>query len=254
MYAIRPARAKNTPKLQGIYIFGPMDSSANDLWQTTQCQASLRGEGSSRQDEQWFERTGRMFAKEPDAEWSHTIKACQGIISFDAVLCQGPSHSLTVSDVEGSKSAWYTSPGLYTPPRVATHALGGCDECGKSPESFGTMKSSSIEVFPLLAPVPLHSSNTKAAKMPNVSQLGLEKKLLVRCSKCLKNRYCECCHKWWCEDCYQPESQGNRALSRPPNFNDVEQKIANKRNKVHVGLCTKTCLREDLASGAGTED
>jgi len=58
-----------------------------------------------------------------------------------------------------------------------------------------------VDRFPLLAPPTLHSSTTKAAKTPSGGP-GQEKSLLVRCYDCLRGRYCESCHVWWCENCY----------------------------------------------------
>lgn len=224
LYTIRPSRPADTPKLKGLYMFGPKDTSSRTRLQNKQhigpcgrgavnsrgaqigAQWNAKSEDALAEDiaknsDNWFGRSGKLFPRLISPEWAEILQACRGIISFDAVLCAGPRHSdmKTVLDT--------TYPHYHIPPRVATHALDGCNGCGRAPEGLSKLGHSNIDGFPLLAPPTLHSSTTKAAKTPPRS-LGYEKKLLVRCIDCLRSRYCESCHKWWCEDCYEVNNNG----------------------------------------------
>ena len=160
-------------------------------------------------------------------EWAEVLQACQGINSFDAIICAGPRHSA----IEAVAAEEY--PDFRIPPRIATHALDGCNGCGRAPEGLSGLRHSSLDLFPLLAPPVLHSSTTRAAKTPPRG-LGPEKKLLVRCVDCLRTRYCESCHKWWCEDCYEVRDRGHpfvQVVGEEPN-----------NVKVHMGPCVESCL------------
>ncbi|KAL3424190.1 hypothetical protein PVAG01_03471 [Phlyctema vagabunda] len=228
-YAVRPSRPKNTPRLEGLYIFGPKDPSParfrrkpddNLAISSTPVQGGIlstrgaqigaewnRKSGDAlwqalEDADRWFERSGQVVSRQILDRWADTLHACHGIISFDAVLCCGPRHSPAVgvrpeSDTSG-----------YLPPAVATFSIDGCSGCGSSPEGFSRYRSSPIERFPLLSPLPLQSSSAKSAKAPLNYPHGVEKKLLVRCADCLRQRHCNSCQRWWCENCYKVQAPG----------------------------------------------
>jgi len=67
--------------------------------------------------------------------------------------------------------------------------------------------------FPLLAPPPMHSANLKVAMCPagqpvntrlaSISSATYDKaRFIPRCFDCIRDRFCTCCHRWWCESCY----------------------------------------------------
>lgn len=264
LYAIRPSRPANTPKLQGLYLFGPKDASIisgtyqqrktrteslHDTAMPSQgaqigAQWNAKSEGAlaeiTRSGDKWFERNGKLFLRQVSPEWAEVMQACHRIISFDAVLCSGPRHSVQkeVTNLERSLP--------YTPPRVATHALDGCSGCGGAPEGLSRLGHSNLDRFPLLAPPALHSSTPKAAKTPSGGR-SYEKSLLVRCSDCLRTRYCERCHKWWCERCYDAtdDSTSNKILEGRP-----VGATSGKHAKVHMGLCVESCLVSQMILGA----
>jgi hypothetical protein len=274
LYAIRPSRPASMPKLQGIYIFGPKDSPVPARRQIRQCpqERALNGTVPSPGGlmtsqgarigaqwnaksgdvlaaeiarDKWFERSGKIFPGIISSDWASVVQACQGIISFDAVLCAGPRHTV-LQAVGGTKSAWYNKPEFYIPPKVATHALDGCSGCGRAPEGLSKLGFATMDRFPLLAPPTLHSSTTKAAKTPSRG-IDHEKKLLVRCIDCLRNRYCESCHQWWCEDCY--EVANSRRNPKQPYHVVFESAQSDKTVKVHMGLCVERCLVGKMMSG-----
>ncbi|KAH8666049.1 hypothetical protein BGZ60DRAFT_377997 [Tricladium varicosporioides] len=235
-YAIRPSRAPNTPKLEALYIFGPKDALPVSRFRrhvnryppgiapidTVPHYAGVvysygaqigtgwnMRSGDTLADEmkkngdKWYQRSGKVITKPPSHEWAETIRACMGIVSFDAVLCNGPRHSLPVTTEEQrNETPWYQLRNAHLPPRIATCAVRSCCNCKTSPEGSSVFGRSPMERFPLLAPPPLHASSARAAKAP-AAEDTTDKKLLVRCLDCLRNRYCESCHKWWCEDCYE---------------------------------------------------
>lgn len=280
LYAIRPSRAENTPRIQAIYLFGHKDTTTsprtnrkiqNEIASTptprthshagvTSSQGAQIGaerntkpEDFARNSENWFGHSGKLFSKDQwnkmvSAEWAPVIQACKGIISFDAVVCSGPRHSAsTQTAVEGSKPAWYNHPELYIPPRIATYSIDGCNGCGKAPEGLSKL-GCDMDRLPLLAPPTIHSSTTKAAKTP-FDGISIEKRLLVRCVTCLHNRYCEGCHKWWCEDCYEinPGYNLHQSWNLRTELADSEKNV-----KVHMGLCVESCLVGEMMSGAGS--
>lgn len=279
LYAIRSSRAANTPRLHGIYIFGPKDivvssrthrQNRNDH-SVTSCRSSHGGVMSSqgaqigaewnaksesalaediaRNSDKWFGRSGKLFSRMISTEWAEVIQSCEGIISFDAVVCNGPRHTAFIPKVvNGSAPVWYNNPELAISPRVATYALDGCHGCGKAPEGLSSLRCSTIDRLPLLSPPTIHSSTIKAAKQP-LQGIGIEKKLLVRCIDCLRTRYCEGCHKWWCEDCYETSSGYS---SNQPWDLGFESAHSDKTVKVHMGLCVENCLVGEMMSGAGS--
>ncbi|KAH0542846.1 hypothetical protein FGG08_002800 [Glutinoglossum americanum] len=271
-HAVRPSRAPNTPKLKGLYVFGPRDpaplpktkifSTPKDLasparppfdvgsfstfgaqigavW-NERCQNTPF---SSIQDgDAWFQPTGRMLLQTPpvpSVEWAETVRSCEGIISFDAVLCRGPRHGFPTYNDTHDPSNHPTEHSLR--PAIATIALGstGCARCHSAPEIPSIYGVSPDEQFPLLAPPPLHSSRIRAAKMPSLAAYDGEMRLLIaRCEDCLRNRWCELCNKWWCEDCYAIPPNGTRRETGP--VASLEGSLTGNANtslKVYNGFC-----------------
>ena len=218
-------------------------------------------EGMARDGERWYQKRGKVLPKLPSLEWANVMLACCGIISFDAVLCGGPRHStfesphLDTSDVTTIPSTPYLSA------RVASYAIRGCESCHTAPEGISKFNLSPMEQFPLLSPPPSHSSSTRSAKAPFISNndVSPDRKLLVRCLDCLRNRYCESCHKWWCEECYSIPNHGVIASTLPQPWEAVcstsgaASEVLDKENvKVHMGLCVEDCLVGEMMSGAGS--
>jgi hypothetical protein len=111
---------------------------------------------------------------------------------------------------------------------------------------LATFGRSPLECFPLLAPPPLHASTHRAGKAPFVNTRN--KQFIARCSDCLRVRYCESCHKWWCEDCYElPDIPPNTKELLGSSKGRAEQDI-----KVHMGLCIENCLAPSMMAGAGS--
>jgi hypothetical protein len=208
-----------------------------------------------RSGDKWYGKSGKVIAKPPSPEWANTLQACQGIISFDAVLCRGPRHSLPITTEKDQKSApWYRNMEAHISARIATHAVKGCCKCGTSPEGFSEFGLSRMEQFPLLAPPPLHDSTVKSAKAPPRDDTN-NGKLLVRCFDCLRNRYCESCHKWWCEDCYEASDATDNLSPTAQPWDSVGSTTSGQLEenvKVHMGLCVETCLVVEMMSGAGS--
>ena len=283
MYAVRPSRPAGTPKLKSLYVFGPKDATPNPSAsrgttvsldstgaaaggitysqgaqigaQWNQTSRDVLTEEMLRNGDKWYSKTGKVLWKSPSADWDSTLVACQGIISFDAVLCNGPRHSV-VPDEKGHSQAktWYHKPSAHFSSKIATHSLGGCQTCGVAPERFSLFGSSPLDNFPLLAPPPLHASTTKAAKIPF---MGSGSKLLLRCMDCLRNRFCESCQKWWCEDCYEVPNNNQPVHvfleldlgTDAVRYNSERQE---QNVKVHMGLCVEECLDAEMMSGAGS--
>lgn len=204
-YAVRSTRPENTPRVKGIYYFDPQPHNTEwDLGSRSRyfhdfVRFGRTPSSNTEAEDPWYSPTGLMFKKLPSQEWAETLKACEGIIAFDAVLCRGPRH-------DPGKTASYISPA------IATVALGpaGCDTCHSSPESPGIFGRSPVSELPLLDPVPLHSSMIRAAQMPKTINGSTLPSLFVRCVACLKGRWCERCHKWWDEDCYTTSTIAQR--------------------------------------------
>jgi hypothetical protein len=283
IYALRPSRSADAPKLQGLYIFGakdrlpvprvtrhvnkyppgiaPIDTlpsyggviysqGAQIGAQWNQKSGDALAEELEGGSDKWYQANGKVISKPPSPEWATTMLACQGFISFDAVLCHGPRHSAAASADQGSKAPWYRSRCAHISARVATHSIGGCVGCGKAPEGHSKFGTTPLSRFPLLAPPPLHSSTAKSAKKPLSPN---DDQILARCMDCLKGRFCENCHKWWCEDCYEvPENSYSQVSPQP--WETVGSPLGGhpeKHVKVHMGLCVEDCLVAEMMSGAG---
>ncbi|KAL2279205.1 hypothetical protein FJTKL_13586 [Diaporthe vaccinii] len=233
--AVRPSRPEGTPRLKGLYIFGAKDppcltgdtaaignggNATAAGWNQRSHQAL--SDVLHQPSDLWYDRKGTVVPRPVPTEWASTILACAGLISFDAVLCRGPRHFN--SPAFGQVSIGPSSPPSPQVPSswaVATHALDGCAGCGAAPEgwtvwgeSAGTDGDDDTCRFPLLAPPPVHSSNTKVACCPSGADVKPsrsggsnrteQRRFLARCMECLRDRYCWGCNKWWCEKCYVP--------------------------------------------------
>ncbi|CAL3968931.1 hypothetical protein PZA11_004885 [Diplocarpon coronariae] len=269
IYAVRPSRPAD-PKLHALYIFGARDTppiprfpraGPADIWaadggvfstpgaqigaQWNQKSGDILANELACGADRWYQAGGKVLTKTPSLGWANTVSSCHGFISFDAVVCNGPRHSPGTSDSK-QHTPWYRSEGAHLSSRVATHSISGCSSCGKAPEGIAKFNYSSPNRFPLLAPPPLHNLTAKAAKAPFSL---FEDKLLLRCMECLRDRFCESCHRWWCEDCYQvPET-----ISGPSRFLENADVIArsDQKLKVHMCLCVEHCLVLEMMSGAG---
>jgi hypothetical protein len=284
IYALRPPRPPHKPTIQGIYVFGAKDAPQSPQRLVSRHPSGVEPSGTAfsrggvmyshgaqigaywnlkstdalaeqivRGGDKWYQKSGKVIAKPPSNYWANILQTCEGIISFDAVLCNGPRHSPGTPDEHQNADSlpWYYRSDHHLPPRVATYAVGGCASCGTSPEGYSKFGVSPMKNFPLLAPPPLHSSTTKAAKTPFEES---DSKLMVRCRDCLLGRYCESCFKWWCEDCYQIPHVIHGAPPTPP-WEAVGGNISahsEKQIKVHIGLCVEDCLIAEMMTGAGS--
>jgi hypothetical protein len=281
-YAVRSSRPEGTPKLKGLYVFGPMDprptpepaigrrrsptrypdSPPSGVMNALGAQLGAEWNRKSqealsfdlqRTDDKWYQPSGRMFKRTPVSDWAETLQACEGIIHFDAVLCRGPRHD-PQNFVGLDTEAIHHQHSSYLPPTVATVALGtdGCAKCGSCPEGPATFGQSPSHHLPLLAPPRLHSPSIRAAQMPHCKDGSGPPPLYIRCDACLKHRHCERCSKWWDETCYSP---GTRTELQQTELLQDWQTATEARTKdeikVHMGLCVDTCLVGEMMSGSG---
>ncbi|EKG20105.1 hypothetical protein MPH_02605 [Macrophomina phaseolina MS6] len=227
-YAVRPTRPAGTPRLKALYVFGakdpgPATESAPKKKQRSPPRtpagvmstlgAQIGAEWNQRSSDalssalarsehhKWYQPAGRVLRKRPSPEWAETLRACEGIIFFDAVLCRGPRHDL----------ADPSSQNAYLPPAVASIALGpsGCQSCHSCQEGPAVFGRSPAHHLPLLSPPPLHASSIQSAQKPAVSPGHPYPKLIARCEDCVRGRWCERCNKWWDEKCYAGSAHPN---------------------------------------------
>ncbi|OAX82144.1 hypothetical protein ACJ72_03500, partial [Emergomyces africanus] len=225
-YAVRSSRPKGTPRVKGIYHFTPKDDSQSALHGRQQSYhisavAKKDRPGTHQSDNQlcnsaemsctakdnhhdqlewrhpWYKPSGKVLRKPISSGWAQTMQLCNGIISFDAVLCRSPQHQPFFS-VEGNDA----QPPTYLSPAIATVALGprGCEGCRTSVERPAVWNHSPDHQFPLLSPLPIHSSRITAAKSP-VLFPNDEPTLIMQCRECLVDRWCNRCGSWWCSVC-----------------------------------------------------
>lgn len=225
-HAVRPTRPEGMPKVKGIYHFTPRNAPRSpsrakyrDWWSSQiASSASRSAETSAVPDsdsslDDWYKPSGKLLKGSIEEGWAQTLKKCEGIIAFDAVLCRGPRHNVDLFSSSNENGPQPDGPLLG--PAIATVALGpsGCDRCHKAPEGFATWGQSPDEQFPLLSPPPLHSSKISAARCPVVP--GHDSPLLLaRCNDCVTDRWCHRCNKWFCSSCLpQPGRVNTRSLS-----------------------------------------
>ena len=239
-YAVRPTRPKGTPRVKAIYLFSPRTSNAHlpsragyHAWwkyssdgrrsssssssasSSSASSASSLASSSSRshvycRSNEWYSPSGQILSTKRNAldmsSWAQTLQKCLGIISFDAVLCRGLRHHIDSFSPGGR-----IPEGSFLGPAIATVALGprGCDGCHTAPEGPSIWGQSPDEQFPLLNPVPLHSSTTSVAKRPPLYP-DQHPVLIARCADCLTDRWCRRCNKWFCSACL-PRTESNTA-------------------------------------------
>ncbi|KAL2016343.1 hypothetical protein VTK56DRAFT_3855 [Thermocarpiscus australiensis] len=205
-YACRESRPEGTPRLKGLYVFGPRDSVAGSsprddgrspspaspaqvaaAW-NSRSQRALTA-ALAEEPEAWYSRRGSQFPYRISSEWAATLVACAGIIAFDSVLCTGPRHFNSPAwgtvNVEGLNAGNSTAAASVPHFNVATHSLGGCASCGSAPEGWTVWgeealtsqldsdgrrtsdgRITDIGRFPLLAPPPMHSATLRVAMCP----------------------------------------------------------------------------------------
>lgn len=278
-YITRPTRAEGTPKLRGLYFFGPRDSARPVIWQQRDRPAPSLGvmesEGaqigaewnrkssvalgtSIRDDEtRWYGCTGRIM-KRPLSDWPDTLQTCKDIVNFDAILCRGPRHDITKVDSSD-----------FLQPAIATVALGdvGCETCGSCPEGPATFAESPEYMMPLLSPPPSHSSMLRAAQRPQ-SVGSRFPRLILRCEDCLRGRWCERCNRWWCEECYREpvnriqrtelqqvelrEQLRNDGIDSVTRMDGLTGGARGHQVRIYSKLCVERCLVSEMMQGAGS--
>jgi hypothetical protein len=271
-YIVRPTRAEGTPKLKALYVFGsrstrllpePVERSEDALGIMSSQGAQIGAEHAlwsseptklrfASDEDLWYSSSGRVL-KRPLSDWPETLQVCKGLIQFDATLCRGPRHDITKVD---SKD--------FLQSTIATVALGpsGCETCHSSPEGPAHFGETNNTAFPLLGPAPLHSSTVRAAIRPTPDASVKYPPLILRCQDCLRDRWCEQCNRFWCEDCYTiPTSRSisigtfNEQLSPPTNADaarDSRPWVSSQTTKVFSRLCVEHCLVVEMMSGAGS--
>ncbi|EXJ66947.1 uncharacterized protein A1O5_10142 [Cladophialophora psammophila CBS 110553] len=289
----RLSRPEGTPRLQGLYVFTPPSSLSQeqafdfshafhynfDTVGTIDPEgvqlgghAPTNGGARSRDVEPWYDASGHVISQGRAARtsWEETLQTCQGIISFDAVLCTH-MHADMASVLHPASREYLTDnkPGI---PPLASVALGprGCASCGRSPHGAPVWGESDLRAFPLLWPPPHTGKLVDAVRPPlRLAEDGriLPQRLIVSCTWCLTNRHCDSCHQWWCADCYNPERSKRLAyvenLEHPggPNLTSRMDRgedltppggfLANSDPlKVFNGLCVETCLVAKCTAGA----
>lgn len=281
-YAVRPSRPKGTPRVKGIYMFGPRDRLCEPEPTRAPSPSTSRGIMSSqgaqigaewnekssralntalaRTADRWYQSSGRMITKRPSPDWAEIVQACEGLISFDAVLCRGPRHDPSKAYVREGAASTMSHPGAFLRPTIATVALGpaGCETCHSTSEGPAIYGDSPASHFPLLSPIPLHGSSLRAAKIPHTIDGSQPPPLFMRCEDCLRGRWCERCHKWWDERCYAGSTLAQRTELQQTELaetltNDGTISIIPKQTiKVHMGLCVDHCLVVEMMAGAGS--
>jgi hypothetical protein len=282
-YAVRPTRPAGTPGLKGLYFFGPrepvpvQESPRKKKRSSTPSRGVLASPGAqigaewnqksvetlnavlARTEDKWYQSTGRMISKSPSLEWAETLQACEGIISFDAVLCRGPRHDSTKSFASASLTTGGANPASYLRPAVATIALGfGCETCHTCTEGPAIFGRSPVSYLPLLSPLPRHSCSVRAAQMPHTIDGSSAPPLFARCEECLKSRWCQRCHKWWDENCYAGSALAQRTELQQTEYtesvgsNGITTLVPQQIIKVHMGLCVEHCLVGEMMAGAGS--
>ena len=286
-YAVRPSRPEKTPKLKGLYFFGPSDHTLNGgrepshgnspsipstgVMSSAGAQLGMQWNHKSHQTlstslamdgDQWYHASGKMITKPYLPEWASVLDLCRGIIAFDAVLCRSFRHELKPVDRSPTDSELSTAAGTAKVPEhcispsVAIFALGptGCAQCHTSPEGPAVLGTSPVEHLPLLAPPPRHSSTVKAAQSL-ISSTCITPPFFARCAECLFNRRCERCNKWWCESCCNASGISTYTIMQKTEI--LEEGVdwtdgVNENIKVHGGFCIERCLVEEEMAGAGS--
>jgi len=188
-------------------------------------------------------RSGTGYLNIKPHEWPKTLRACEGIIAFDWVLCRGPAHSAPTTNDAGQLSH------EHTPPRIARFGLGqiGCESCGTVPEGAGVAGRSPTSHVPLIYPPPLHSSSVARAQLAPGARgpiRGLP--FMARCYDCVADRHCSGCLRFWCESCYAvPDSETMKTAGSTLPAKETGS------IKVYLGYCVDRCLVDHLRTSSG---
>lgn len=244
-YACRPSRPNNTPRLKALYIFGSSQPAPHP---------------EDAQEEEWWQKKGKMITRLIGAEWAETLVDCHGIIAFDAVPCRGPRH---INSPAYGKVPHLHATAARTPQwAVASYALPGCAGCGTAPEGLTTPSKTPSAQLPLLSPPPLFASSLKAAAIPTMppphgsGRDATTPSFVARCGECIRDRYCHSCSSWWCEDCYVPPTAAFALGLGPSDVIVVnpqgdawvehhageEAHATRARPKVRNGSCYSSCV------------
>ena len=173
-------------RLEGIYYFG--EPLCLKTWPVASASSlALEQDGSvwvpSRESTNpWYQSSGlisQLYSIHNPLLVATTTRA----IAWDAVACRGPKLN--------HKGKW----------QLASMTLGpdGCCICHTSPEGPGA----ALDELPLLEPPPLHEPHVRLAQQPPLGDDGKPLRFFARCPRCVTNRRCHGCGKWWCEECYQ---------------------------------------------------
>lgn len=242
--------------------------------------------------ESWYGLRGWQFAgaRPVHKDWAQTLVDCEGIIAFDAVLCTGPRHLNSRAwgkfDTDALAAASSVAISQIRSWNIAEYSLDGCAGCGSAPEGWtvwgeeddsktrrpddgerrysdGGCTNTDIGRYPLLSPPPLHSASVRVAMCPagqplnprlatSTSNQTETARFVPRCGACIRDRYCTCCHRWWCETCYvgpyatRPfagnaslEDHGEDTVSQSSNNSTTEESCREHHDIIRVGLCLR---------------
>lgn len=277
-YVCRPTRPEGSPRLKGLYFFGPgraLRTRRRDELRRLEKPPFDVGEGVTRSEgaqlgsapkhqgtvgygmhesEYWNASVAPLWNSvqiKGFAGWEQTLLESKGIISFDATLCQSVYHDPVFHQ------RFPDLPHSSQNRPFATIPLGpkGCESCERAPQFEDgppTLGVSPVEDFPLLSPPPHTASLTEATSpIPPTKQ---QPRLIMSCKECLAQRWCEQCSRWWCHDCYPKSAPGsNRNYEIAPDGGmEFGAVITPKQNiKVFNGLCTQFCLVGEMMAGGG---
>ena len=263
----RPDRPKGSPRIQGIYCFGPMDSifsssisedSHADAAEgvTTAFGSQLGTQGSSRSSDSfatryadtWYVsrrvnyapagfRSGEL-RPQPNEDWNELLDQCKGIIFFDTIKCQNSLPWKWDRSATNRRMKRCTS--------LANVCLGSqtCQDCHAFPQGGARYTGEPSADLPLLSPPPLHSSSIAVAQRVSYDSIDT-KDLVLRawCDTCLDGRHCQGCLAFWCGTCcpFDDEHEGGSRVS-----------TEHTKLKVYFGLCVEKCLVEEMYLGAGS--
>jgi len=255
-FACRDSRPVGTPRLQGLYLFSevasydlpgvilPNEQRTGGVTVSTGAQLGAqinqksRSELFGREPHPAYRAAGGRAMLNRASGWEGTLNKCNNIIAFDATLCRGPRHDPLTS----------TSPAA-----IASVCLGsqGCEQCGKMPEGFAIAGQSPLSEVPMLRPPPMYGSTARLAQtIPHSGNPEQNVPFVARCRDCVKERWCEGCNRFWCEECYRPAPSGTIPIPAPVEP-DQPSAAVNSHIKVFMGYCVERCLVSELYSGAG---
>lgn len=234
-YAVRPGRPEGTPRLKGMYVFGPKDAkpapaalaqvAARDQSQPrNQTHAAWPSQGLNQGA---IHTTGAQLGAELNARSAAVLahESCsekwycgagrvpgmfrpgRGSVKEWAewaellVACEGIIAFDAVlcrgprHNMSASAAGGASALQGYLPPAIAKISLKGCVECGSVPEAPAEFGKCDPSRLPLLAPVPMHSSTVRAAQNPGF--LGIAHNETPQyIARCV-----ECLRSRWCDRC-----------------------------------------------------